>query len=82
VDTVVFEAAACSVSSFKTNVIPFLEEQNLRAQVATLEGKDPAMTRYEPGVEKRKANFKFWSQEYREREPKESKKPTALAPTC
>jgi hypothetical protein len=39
------------------------------------------MTRYEPGVEKRKANFKFWSKEYREREPKESKKPTALAPT-
>ena len=42
VDNVVFEAAACSVSNFKTNVIPFLEEQNLRTQMATLEGKDPA----------------------------------------
>jgi hypothetical protein len=182
VDNVVFEAAACSVSNFKTNVIPFLEEQNLRTQIATLEGKDPAdvvkthvynlclhddaemaeknpgeldlsqrgslltwidtlyqspesendrtfgrwvnailatdnfpsdildritikefgrdrlkkdhlnvpvytveddgrpkiaeptkhgeMTRYEPGVKKRKSNFKFWSKEYREREPK------------
>jgi hypothetical protein len=192
VDNVVFEAAACSVSNFKTNVIPFLEEQNLRAQVAAPEGKDPAnvvkthiynlclhddaenaeknpgeldlsqrgslltwidtlyqspesendrtfgrwvnailatddfpsdildritikefgrdrlrerhrnvpvytvednggpkiaeptkhgeMTRYEPGVEKRKSNFKFWSKEYREREPKKPKKPTALAP--
>jgi hypothetical protein len=189
VDNVVFEAAACSVSNFKTNVIPFLEEQNLRAQMATLEGNDPAkvvkthvynvclhddaenaeknpgeldlsqrgslltwvdtlyqspesendrtfgrwvnailatddfpsdildritikefgrdrlrdrhlnvpvytveddggsriaeptkhgeMTRYEPGVAKRKSNFKFWSKEYREREPK---KPTAPAP--
>jgi pimeloyl-ACP methyl ester carboxylesterase len=182
VDNVVFEAAACSVSNFKTNVIPFLEEQNLRAQIATPEGKDPAnvvkthvynlclhddaenaeknpgefdlsqrgslltwidtlyqspesendrtfgrwvnailatddfpsdildritikefgrerlrerhpnvpiytvedegrpkiveptkhgeMTRYEPGVTKRKSNFKFWSKEYRDREPK------------
>jgi hypothetical protein len=190
VDNVVFEAAACSVANFKTNVIPFLEEQNLRTQIATLEGKDPVnvvkthiynvclhddaenaeknpgeldlsqrgslltwvdtlyqspesendrtlgrwvnailatddfpsdvldritikefgrdrvrerhpnvpiytveddgrpkiaeptkhgeMTRYEPGVEKRKSNFKFWSNEYREREPK---KPTTLAPT-
>jgi pimeloyl-ACP methyl ester carboxylesterase len=190
VDNVVFEAAACSVSNFKTNVIPFLEEQNLRAHVATVEGEDPAnvvkthvynlclhddaenaeknpgefdlsqrgslltwidtlyqspesendrtfgrwanailatddfpsdvldritikefgrdrwrerhpnvpvytvedsgatkiaeptkhgeMTRFEPGVEKRKSNFKFWSKEYREREPK---KPTALTPT-
>jgi pimeloyl-ACP methyl ester carboxylesterase len=189
VDNVVFEAAACSVSNFKTNVIPFLEEQNLRAQMATLEGNDPAnvvkthvynvclhddaenseknpgeldlsqrgslltwidtlyqspesendrtfgrwvnailatddfpsdildritikefgrdrlrerhpsvpvytvedngrpkiaeptkhgeMARYEPGVAKRKSNFKFWSKEYRQREPK---KPTALAP--
>ncbi len=41
VDNVVFEAAACSISNFKTNVIPFLEEQNLRAQIAGLEGKDP-----------------------------------------
>jgi hypothetical protein len=190
VENVVFEAAACSVSNFKTNVIPFLEEQNLRTQIATLEGKDPAdvvkthvynlclnddsemaeknpgeldlsqrgslltwidtlyqspesendrtfgrwvnailatdnfpsdildritikefgrdrlrelhpnvpvytveddgrakiteptkhgeMTRYEPGVKKRKSNFKFWSKEYREREPK---KPNALTPT-
>jgi pimeloyl-ACP methyl ester carboxylesterase len=190
VDNVVFEAAACSVSNFKTNVIPFLEEQNLRVRIATLEGKDPAdvvkthvynlclhddaenaeknpgeldlsqrgslltwvdtlyqspesendrtfgrwvnailatdnfpsdildritikefgrdrfrerhpnipvytveddgrpkiaeptkhgeMTRYNPGVEKRKSNFRFWSKEYREREPK---KPTAPAPT-
>jgi hypothetical protein len=182
VENVVFEAAACSVSNFKTNVIPFLEEQNLRTQIATLEGKDPAdvvkthvynlclnddsemaeknpgeldlsqrgslltwidtlyqspesendrtfgrwvnailatdnfpsdildritikefgrdrlkkdhlnvpvytveddsgpkiaeptkhgeMTRFEPGVKKRKSNFKFWSKEYREREPK------------
>jgi hypothetical protein len=38
---------------------------------------DHEMTRYEPEVEKRKSNFKFWSKEYREREPK---KPTALAP--
>jgi hypothetical protein len=193
VDNVVFEAAACSVSNFKTNVIPFLEEQNLRTQIATLKGEDPAnvlkthvynlclhddaenaeknpgefdlsqrgslltwidtlyqspesendrtlgrwvnailatddfpsdilnritikefgrdrlrehhpnvpvytvednggpklaeptkhgeMTRYEPGVEKRKSNFKFWSKEYREREPKEPKKSTTLAPT-
>jgi len=47
----------------------------------TEEGAEPTkhgeMTRYEPGVEKRKSNFKFWSKEYREREPK---KPTALAP--
>jgi pimeloyl-ACP methyl ester carboxylesterase len=190
VDNVVFEAAACSVTNFKTNVIPFLEEQNLRAQVATVEGEDPAnivkthvydlclhddaenaeknpgefdlsqrgslltwvdtlyqspesendrtfgrwvnailatddlpsdvldritikefgrdrlrerhptvpvytvedsggtkiaeptkhgeMTRYESGVAKRKSNFKFWSKEYREREPK---KPTTLSPT-
>ena len=190
VENVVFEAAACSVSNFKTNVIPFLEEQNLRTQIATLEGKDPAdvvkthvynlclhddaenaeknpgeldlsqrgslltwidtlyqspesendrtfgrwvnailatdnfpsdildriaikefgrdrlrelhpnvpvytveddsgpkiaeptkhgeMTRYEPGVKKRKSNFKFWSKEYREREPK---KPNVLPPT-
>jgi hypothetical protein len=182
VDNLVFEAAACSVSNFKTNVIPFLEEQNLRAQIATLEKRDPGtvvkthvynlclhddaenaeknpgeldlsqrgslltwidtlyqspesendrtfgrwvnailatddfpsdildritikefgrdrlrerhpnvpiytvedegrpkiaepskhgeMTRYEPGVTKRKSNFKFWSKEYREREPK------------
>src|SRR5262249_54092002 len=42
VDNVVFEAAACSVSNFKTNVIPFLEEQNLRTKIAPLEGKDPA----------------------------------------
>jgi pimeloyl-ACP methyl ester carboxylesterase len=182
VNNVVFEAAACSVSNFKTNVIPFLEEQNLRAQVATAVGEDPAnvvkthvynlclhddaenaeknpgefdlsqrgslltwidtlyqspesendrtlgrwvnailatddlpsdvldritikefgrdrlrerhpnvplytvedsagtkiaeptkhgeMTRYESGVKKRKSNFKFWSKEYREREPK------------
>jgi len=41
VDNVVFEAAACSISNFKTNIIPFLEEQNLRAQIAGLEGKDP-----------------------------------------
>jgi hypothetical protein len=189
VDDVVFEAAACSVSNFKTNVIPFLEEQNLRTQIATMEGKDPAdlvkthvynlclhddaenaeknpgeldlsqrgslltwidtlyqspesendrtfgrwvnailatddfpsdildritikefgrdrlrehhpkvpvytvegdgrskiaeptkhgeMTRYEPGVEKRKSSFTFWSKEYREREPKA---PAALVP--
>ncbi len=187
VDNVVLEAAACSVSNFKTNVIPFLEEQNLREKIATLEGKDPAnvikthvydlclhddaenaeknpgeldlsqrgslltwldtiyqspesendrtfgrwvnailatddfpldildrvtikefgrdrlrerhpnvpvytmedngrpkiaeptkhgeMPRYEPGVNKRKSNFKFWSKEYREREPK---KPTPV----
>ena len=197
VENVVFEAAACSVSNFKTNVIPFLEEQKLKAdllaKIANLEGEDPAnvvkthvynlclhdnaenaeknpgeldlsqrgslltwidtlyqspesendrtfgrwvnailatddfpldildritikefgrdrlrerhpsvpvytveddgrpkiaeptkhgeMTRYDPGVEKRKSNFKFWSKEYREREPKEPKKPTALAPT-
>jgi hypothetical protein len=42
VDNVVFEAAACSVSNFKTNVIPFLEEQNLQTKIATLEGKNPA----------------------------------------
>jgi hypothetical protein len=194
VDNVVFEAAACSVSNFKTNVIPFLEEQNLKAnllsKLPTLEGNDSGnvvkthvynlclhddaenaeknpgeldlsqrgslltwvdtlyqspesendrtfgrwvnailatddfpddildritikefgrdrlrerhknlpiytveddggpkiaeptkhgeMTRYEPGVKKRKSNFKFWSKEYREREPK---KPTAIAPT-
>jgi pimeloyl-ACP methyl ester carboxylesterase len=190
VHNVVFEAAACSVSNFKTNVIPFLEEQNLRTQIATLEKKNPAdvvkthvynlclhddaenaeknpgeldlsqrgslltwidtlyqspesendrtfgrwvnailatddfpsdildritikefgrdrlrkdplnvpvytveddggpkiaeptkhgeMTRYEPGVKKRKSNFKFWSKEYRERE---QKKPNALTPT-
>jgi len=40
VDNVVFEAAACSVSNFKTNVVPFLEEQNLRAQIATPEKTD------------------------------------------
>jgi len=190
VDNVVFEAAACSVSNFKTNVIPFLEEQNLHAQVAALEGEDVAnvvkthvynlclhddaenaeknpgefdlsqrgslltwidtlyqlpesendrtlgrwvnailatddfpsdvlgritikefgrdrlrerhqnvpvytvedndgmkiaeptkhgeMTRYEPGVEKRRSSFRFWSKEYREREPR---KPTVLSPT-
>ena len=190
VDNVVFEAAACSISNFKTNVIPFLQEQNLRAQIARLEGKDPGnvvkthvynlclhddaenaeknpgeldlsqrgslltwvdtlyqtpesendrtfgrwvnailatddfpsdildritikefgrdrlrerhpnvpiytveddggpkiaeptkhgeMPRYEPGVKNRKSNFKFWSKEYRDREPKE---PTAPAPT-
>ena len=176
-NNVVFEAAACSVSNFKTNVIPFLEEQNLRSQTAadvvkthvynlclqddaenaeknpgeldlsqrgslltwvdtlyqspesendrtfgrwvnailatddfpsdilgritikefgrdrlrehhpnvpvyTVEDaggpkiaeptKHGEMTRYEPGVEKRKSNFKFWSKEYREREPKKS----------
>jgi len=193
VENVVFEAAACSVSNFKTNVIPFLEEQNLRTQIATLEKKNPAdvvkthvynlclhddaenaeknpgeldlsqrgslltwidtlyqspesendrtfgrwvnailatddfpsdildritikefgrdrlrkdhlnvpvytveddggpkiaeptkhgeMTRYEPGVKKRKSNFKFWSKEYREREPKEPKKRTVVVPT-
>jgi len=193
VDNVVFEAAACSVSNFKTNVIPFLEEQNLQVQVATLKGKDPAnvvkthiynlclhddaenaeknpgeldlsqrgslltwidtlyqspesendrtfgrwvnailatddfpdnildritikefgrdrlrdrhknvpiytveddagpriveptkhgdMTRYEPGVAKRKSNFKFWSKEYREREPKRPKTSMTPAPT-
>ena len=175
VDNVVFEAAACSVSNFKTNVIPFLEEQNLRSQttpdvvkthvynlclnddaenaeknpgeldlsqrgslltwidtlyqspesendrtfgrwvnailatddfpsdvldritikefgrdrerkdhlnvpVYTVEDaggpkiveptKHGEMTRYEPGVEKRRSNFRFWSKEYREREPK------------
>jgi pimeloyl-ACP methyl ester carboxylesterase len=187
VNNLVFEAPACSVSNFKTNVIPFLEEQNLHTQIATLEGKDPAnvvkthvydlclhddaenaeknpgeldlsqrgslltwidtlyqspesendrtfgrwvnailatddfpsdildrvtikefgrdrlrerhlnvpvytmedngtpelaeptkhgeMPRYEPGVNKRKSNFKFWSKEYREREPK---KPTPV----
>jgi len=187
VDNVVFEAAACSVSNFKTNVIPFLEEQNLQTKIATLEGKNPAnvvkthvynvclhddaenaeknpgeldlsqrgslltwvdtlyqspesendrtfgrwvnailatddlpddilnritikefgrdrlrerhpnvpvytmedngrpkiaepakhgeMSRYEPGANKRKSNFKFWSKEYREREPK---KPTPV----
>jgi hypothetical protein len=41
VDNVVFEAAACSVSNFKTNVIPFLEEQNVHVQIATLKGEDP-----------------------------------------
>ena len=40
--------------------------------------KHGEMARYEPGVEKRKSNFKFWSKEYREREPK---KPTEPAPT-
>jgi hypothetical protein len=40
--------------------------------------KHGEMTRYEPGVEKRKSNFKFWAKEYRERDPK---KPTAPAPT-
>ena len=186
-NNVVFEAAACSVSNFKTNVIPFLEEQNLHAKISTLEGNDPAnvikthfynlclhddaenaeknpgeldlsqrgslltwidtlyqspesendrtfgrwvnailatddfpsdildrvaikefgrdrlrerhpnvpvyavedngrpkiveptkhgeMPRYEPGVKKRKSNFKFWSKEYRDREPK---KPTPV----
>jgi hypothetical protein len=34
--------------------------------------KHGEMTRYETGVEKRKSNFKFWSKEYREREPKKS----------
>ena len=187
VDNVVFEAAACSVSNFKTNVIPFLEEQNLRAQMATPNGNDPTnvvkthiynlclhddaenaeknpgeldlsqrgslltwidtlyqspesendrtfgrwvnailatddfpsdildritikefgrdrlrerhpnvpaytveddgrpkvaeptkhgeMTRYEQGVKKRRSNFKFWSKEYREREPKKQTAP-------
>ena len=42
VDNVVFEAAACSVANFKTNVIPFLEEQNLRAQLAPPEENDRA----------------------------------------
>jgi pimeloyl-ACP methyl ester carboxylesterase len=189
VDNVVFEAAACSVANFKTNVIPFLQEQNLRAQLATRQeapanivkthvynlclhddaenaeknpgefdlsqrgslltwidtlyqspesendrtfgrwvnailatddlpsdvldritikefGRDRSrerhsnvpvytvedsggtkiaeptkhgeMTRYESGVTKRKSNFKFWSKEYREREPKKS---TTLSPT-
>ena len=193
VDNVVFEAAACSVSNFKTNVIPFLEEQNLRAQMATPKGNDPAnvvkthvynvclhddaenaeknpseldlsqrgslltwidtlyqspesendrtfgrwvnailatddfpddildritikefgrdrlrdrhknvpiytveddagpkiaeptkhgeQTRYEPAVKKRRSNFKFWSKEYREREPKQPKKSTTPVPT-
>jgi hypothetical protein len=190
VDNVVFEAAACSVSNFKTNVIPFLEEQNLRTQIATLPEKDSPdvvkthvynlclhddaenaeknpgeldlsqrgslltwidtlyqspesendrtfgrwvnailatddfpsdvldritikefgrdrlrerhpnvpvytvedngggkiaeptkhgeMSRYEPGVEKRKSNFKFWSKEYRDREPKKRSTPAPL----
>ncbi len=193
VDNVVFEAAACSVANFKTNVIPFLEEQNLRAQLAPPEENDRAnivkthvynlclhddaenaeknpgefdlsqrgslltwvdtlyqspesendrtfgrwtnailatddfpsdvldritikefgrdrlsakhsnvpvytvedsggpkiveptkhgeMTRYEPGVKKRRSNFKFWSKEYREREPKQPKQPTPVPRT-
>jgi hypothetical protein len=35
IQNVVFEAAACSVSDFKTKAIPYLEEQNLRAEMAT-----------------------------------------------
>ncbi|PYL59881.1 MAG: hypothetical protein DMF24_11980 [Verrucomicrobia bacterium] len=35
-DNVVFEAAACSIADFKTKVVPFLQEQNLRAQIAEM----------------------------------------------
>ena len=43
--------------------------------------KHGEMTRYEPGSKKRRSNFKFWSKEYRDREPKEPKKSTTPAPT-
>jgi len=65
-----------------------LRERHPTVPVYTVENSDGTktaeptkhgeMTRYESGVAKRKSNFKFWSKEYREREPKN---PTTLSPT-
>jgi hypothetical protein len=41
VDDVVLMAAACSINDFKNKIIPFLEEQNLRAEFAAATPNNP-----------------------------------------
>jgi pimeloyl-ACP methyl ester carboxylesterase len=43
VDYVVLMAAACSIRDFKDKIIPYLEEQNLRADVARVAPNDPKL---------------------------------------
>ena len=59
------------------NVPVYTVEDDGRPKIAE-PTKHGEMARYEPRVKKRKSNFKFWSKEYREREPRKQSTP---APT-